>query len=117
MTRSFITGEELDRAELIALLDRAAELKAGRADGAGGAALARRSVALVFERPSTRTRISLEVGVAELGGTPIVLQGDELQLSRGESVGDTGRTLSHYVHAIAIRSGSDDLVAELAEAA
>jgi ornithine carbamoyltransferase len=117
MTRSFITGEELDRAELIALLDRAAELKAGRADGAGGAALARRSVALVFERPSTRTRISLEVGVAELGGTPIVLQGDELQLSRGESVGDTGRVMSRFLAAIAIRSGSHEAVVELAEAA
>ena len=102
---------------LTALLDRAAELKRGRGTGAGGQSLAGRSVALIFERPSTRTRISFEVGVAELGGTPIVLRGDEMQLSRGESVGDTGRTLSRYVHAIAIRSGSDDLVEELAEAA
>jgi ornithine carbamoyltransferase len=117
MARSFITGEELDRAELLALLDRAAELKAGRGQGVGGEALARRSVALVFERPSTRTRISLEVGVAELGGTPIVLRGDELQLSRGESVGDTGRVMSRFLAAIAIRSGSHDAVVELAEAA
>jgi ornithine carbamoyltransferase len=117
MARSFITGEELNRAELDALLDRAAELKAGRADGVGGEVLARRSVALVFERPSTRTRISFEIGVAELGGTPIVLRGDELQLSRGESVGDTGRVMSRFLAAIAIRSGSHEAVVELAEAA
>ena len=117
MARSFITGEELDRAELIALLDRAAELKAGRGDGVGADALARRSVALVFERPSTRTRISFEVGVAELGGASVVLRGDELQLSRGESIADTGRVMSRFLAAIAIRSGSHEAVAELAEAA
>jgi ornithine carbamoyltransferase len=117
MGSDFITGSEIDAAALAALLDRAAELKAGRDSGEGGDALRRRSVALVFERPSTRTRISFEVGVAELGGTPIVLRGDEMQISRGESVGDTGRVLSRYVHAIAIRSGSHEAVVELAEAA
>jgi ornithine carbamoyltransferase len=116
MVRHFLTGAELDRGELVALLDRAADLKAGRAVGEGGAALTGRSVALVFERPSTRTRISFEVGVAELGGTPIVLHRDDLQLSRGESVRDTARVMSRYLHAIAIRSGSDELVAELADA-
>ena len=99
-----------DRAQLGALLDRAIELKAGRERGAGGDALTGRSVALVFEKPSTRTRISFEVGVAELGGTPLVLRGDELQLSRGESIGDTARILSRYLHAIAIRSGADRTV-------
>ena len=117
MTQNLITGEELDRDALTALLDRAAELKRGRERGVGREALAGRSVALVFEKPSTRTRISFEVGVAELGGTPVVLRGDEMQLSRGESVADTARTLSRYVHAIVIRSGSDDAVVELAEAA
>jgi ornithine carbamoyltransferase len=111
-----ITGQELDAAALGKLLDRAAELKAGRDAGVGSDALRGKSVALVFEKPSTRTRISFEVGVAELGATPIVLRGDELQISRGESVGDTGRVLGRYVHAIAIRSGSHDAVAELAEA-
>jgi ornithine carbamoyltransferase len=117
MASDFITGSELDAAALTALLDRAAELKAGRDSGEGGEALRGRSVALVFERPSTRTRISFEVGVGELGATPIVLRGDEMQISRGESVGDTGRVLSRYVHAIAIRSGSHEAVVELAEAA
>ena len=115
--RHFLTGEELDRTRLDSLLDRAAELKARREAGEGSAALAGRSVALVFEKPSTRTRVSFEVGVAELGGTPIVLRGDELQLARGESVADTGRVLSRYLHAIAIRSGSHEAVAELAGAA
>src|SRR5256886_16265138 len=117
MARHFLTGEELTQAELSAVLDRALELKAGRRDGEGAAALARRSVALVFEKPSTRTRISFEVGVAELGGTPLVLRGDELQLARGESVGDTARILSRYVHGIVIRSGSHTIVSELAESA
>jgi ornithine carbamoyltransferase len=115
--RAFITGEEIDRAELDALLERAEELKSGRDAGVGGDALAGRSVALIFERPSTRTRISFEVGVAELGGTPVVLRGDELQLSRGESIEDTARILSRYLHAIVIRSGSDEAVAELAAGA
>ena len=117
MKRDFLTGEELGAFELSELLDRALELKSGRAQGAGQGDLAGRSIALVFEKPSTRTRISFEVGVAELGATPIVLRGDELQLSRGESIGDTGRVLSRFIDAIAIRSGSHEAVAELAAAA
>jgi len=114
---NFLTGEELGAFELGKLLDRAAELKAGRRERVGADILAGRSVALVFERPSTRTRISFEVGVAELGAHPVVLRGDEMQLSRGESVGDTARVLSRYVDAIVIRSGSHDVVTALAEAA
>jgi ornithine carbamoyltransferase len=113
----FLTGEELGAFELGKLLERAAELKAGRGERVGADSLAGRSIALVFERPSTRTRISFEVGVAELGGTPIVLRGDEMQLSRGESIADTARVVSRYVDAIVIRSGSHELVEELAAAA
>ncbi len=113
----FLTGEELDRGELLALLERAEELKRRRARGDGSDSLEGLSVALVFEKPSTRTRISFEVGVAELGATPIVLRGDELQLTRGESFGDTGRILSGYLHGIVIRSGSDERVRELADGA
>src|SRR3954466_1983392 len=116
MARNFLTGEELSRAEFGALLDRAVELKAGRAEGEGADSLAGRSIALVFERPSTRTRVSFEVGVAELGATPLVLRGDELQLSRGESMGDTARVLGRYLHAIVVRSASDEAVAGLAAA-
>ncbi len=111
----FITGEEIaDR--LDRLLERAGELKDER-PRAGADALAGRSVALIFEQPSTRTRISFEVGVAELGGTPIVLRSDELQLSRGESIADIGAVMSRYLHAIVIRSGSHQRVADLADAA
>ena len=114
---NFLTGEELDRDELLTLLERAEELKRGREAGEGGDSLAGRSVALVFEKPSTRTRVSFEVGVGELGATPIVLRADELQMKRGESVADTARILSGYLHGIVIRSGSDERVRELADGA
>jgi ornithine carbamoyltransferase len=115
MASHFLTGEEIsDR--LDSVLERAAALKKGR-PRTGETSLAGRSVALIFEQPSTRTRISFEVGVAELGGTPLVLRADELQLSRGESIGDVGRVLSRMVHAVTIRSGSDERVVELAAAA
>jgi ornithine carbamoyltransferase len=115
--RNFLTGEELSAGELEALLARAEELKAGRSEGLGGDALEGRAVALFFERPSTRTRVSFQVGVAELGGHPLPLRADELQLGRGESLADTARVLSRYLHAIVIRSASDETVAALGEAA
>ena len=111
MTRHFLTGEELSRDELEALLDRALELKASRT---ASRALADRSVALIFERPSTRTRVSFEIGVHELGGHPVVLRADELQLSRGESPRDTALVLSRFAAGIAIRTGPHEVVEELA---
>ena len=115
--RHFLTGEELSADELGALLDRAAELKGGREQGAGEESLKRKTVALFFERPSTRTRVSFQVGVAELGGHPLSLRDDELQLGRGESIADTARVLSRYLHAVVIRSGAHETVVELAGAA
>ena len=112
MTRHFLTGEELTSEELGYLLDRAAELKADRL---ASRALADRSVALVFEHPSTRTRVSFEVGVNELGGHPVVLRGNELQLSRGESPRDTALVLSRFVHAICVRIGPHAVLEELAQ--
>jgi len=112
-----LTGEELDAPALDALLARAAELKAGREEGVGDGALSGRTVALFFEMPSTRTRVSFQVGVSELGGHPLPLRADELQLGRGESIGDTARVLSRYLHAIVIRAGSHVRVEELAEEA
>jgi ornithine carbamoyltransferase len=111
VARHFLIGDELSAAELEALLSRASELKAAPD---GSSVLAGKSMALIFERPSTRTRVSFEVGVAELGGHPMVLRSDELQLSRGESVRDTALVLSRHVAAIGIRTGPDELVAELA---
>ena len=102
VTRHFLTGEELTGDELARLLERAAELKADRH---ASRALAGRSVALIFEKPSTRTRISFEVGINELGGHAVVLREGEMQLSRGESVRDTALVLSRYVAAIGVRTG------------
>jgi ornithine carbamoyltransferase len=77
--------------------------------------LARRTVALIFQKPSTRTRVSFEAGIVELGGHPMVLRVDDTQLTRGESVRDTAYVLSRHVSAIGIRTGPDELAAELAE--
>ena len=112
MIRHFLTGAELTSEELLALVERALELKRDRL---ASNALADRSVALLFERPSTRTRVSFDVGVRELGGHPLVLKSDELQLSRGESARDTALVLSRYVHLIGIRTGAHEIAEELAE--
>jgi ornithine carbamoyltransferase len=109
--RHFLTGEELTSEELGALLDRALELKRDRL---ASRALDGRSVALLFERPSTRTRVSFEVGVHELGGQPLVLTGGDLQSSRGESPRDTAIVLSRYVHLIGVRTGPHAVAEELA---
>jgi ornithine carbamoyltransferase len=112
LPRHFLTGAELSPAELTALIARAAELKSAPL---GSDVLNRKSVALIFQAASTRTRTSFESGIAELGGHPMVLRADELQLSRGESVRDTAYVLSRHVAAIGIRTGPDAVVAELAE--
>ena len=111
MTRHLLTGAELAPSELDALIDRAAQLKARPLSSR---LLEGRSVALIFQRPSTRTRLSFEVGVAELGGHPVVLRADELQLSRGESLRDTALVLSRHVAAVGVRTGPDAELAELA---
>lgn len=112
MTRHFLIGDELSAPELAALLDRAVALKD---DPLGSRVLAGRSVALVFQRPSTRTRVSFEVGVHELGGLPLVLRPKELQLARGESPRDTALVLSRHVAAIGMRTGPHAQIEELAE--
>jgi ornithine carbamoyltransferase len=114
LTRHLLTGAELDRDELLGLLDRADELKAAPLSSR---ALEGRSVALIFEKPSTRTRLSFEAGVFELGGQPVVLRPGEMQLSRGESVGDTARILSRHMAAVGVRTGPDSLLVQLAQAA
>jgi len=114
LTRHLLTGTELHRDEIVGLLDRADSLKAAPLSSR---ALEGRSIALIFEKPSTRTRLSFEAGVFELGGNAVVLRSGELQLSRGESVGDTARILSRHMAAIGIRTGPDALIEELAEAA
>ena len=112
MPRHFITGSELSRDELNALIERALVLKASPFSSD---ALRKRTVALIFQKPSTRTRVSFETGITELGGHPMVLRTDDLQLSRGESVRDTAYVLSRHAAAIGFRTGDDQLINELAE--
>src|SRR6185312_6740770 len=107
----FLTGAELDAATLAALLDRAAELKAAPLSSR---VLAGRTIALMFQKPSTRTRSSFETGVFELGGHPMIVRANELQLTRGESVRDTALVFSRHVAAIGLRTGSEDELHELA---
>ena len=109
--RHFITGRELRREELQSLIGRARELKRL---GIDGRPLENKSVAILLARPSTRTRASFEVGIAQLGGKPVVLRSEELQLARGESARDTALVLSRYVDAIVARPGSDATIEELA---
>jgi ornithine carbamoyltransferase len=112
MAKHFLTGAELTTEEQRRLLDRAVELKADRL---GSRALEGRSVALVFDKPSTRTRVSFETGVYELGGNAVVLRQGELQMARGESPRDVALVLSRMVHAIGVRTGPHELVEELAQ--
>jgi ornithine carbamoyltransferase len=111
LTRHFLTGTELSHAEIHGLIERAAQLKA---QPLSSRTLAGRSIALIFEKPSTRTRLSFEAGVFELGGQPIVLKSGDLQLSRGESPRDTAMVLSRHVAAIGVRTGPDAHLEELA---
>jgi ornithine carbamoyltransferase len=112
LTRHFLTGTELSSDELHALLARAAELKA---EPLASRALEGRSVALIFEKHSTRTRLSFQAGVFELGGQPIVLGREQLQLDRGETVRDTALVFSRHVGVIGLRTGPHALLQELAE--
>jgi ornithine carbamoyltransferase len=114
LPRHFITGTELSDTELRHLVTRALELKRRPRSSD---ALERRTVALIFQKPSTRTRVSFEAGIAELGGHPMVLRTEDLQLTRGESVRDTAYVLSRHVAAIGIRTGADELVQEIASQA
>lgn len=116
--RSLITTTDLTPDETSLLLDDAAALREHRRDLVRGVrndtTLRGRTVALVFEKPSTRTRVSFEVGVTELGGTPLPLSSADLQLGRGESVADTGAVLGRYVQAIVIRTFAQARLVELA---
>ena len=108
----FITGAELDAARLELLLNRAAALKAAPLSSR---ALEGLTVALLFNKPSTRTRTSFEAGVFELGGHPMVLRADELQITRGESVRDTALVLSRHAAVIGLRTGDEAELTGLAE--
>jgi ornithine carbamoyltransferase len=112
LPRHFLTGEELTAPELYALLDRAIALKAAPLVSR---ALEGKTAALLFEHPSTRTRTSMEAGVHELGGHPMVLRANELQLTRGESIRDTALVFSRHAAVIGLRTSSEERLRELAE--
>jgi ornithine carbamoyltransferase len=112
LPRHLLTGTELTPDDLGGVLERAVALKAAPLSSR---VLEGRSVALIFQKPSTRTRLSFEAGIAELGGHPMLLRPDEMQLSRGESVRDTALVLSRHVAAVGVRTGPDALLEELAE--
>lgn len=112
--RDFLSLHDLDRPELLELLARARRLKSGEE---GGPLLARRTLAMIFRKSSTRTRVSFEAGMAQLGGHGIFLSDLTSQIGRGESVHDTARVLSGYVDAIMIRTFAHAEVEELAAAA
>lgn len=113
--RDFTSIRAWARVELEQVLDLADELKTRRAKGQPTDLLPGRSVGLIFQKPSTRTRVSFEVGVAELGGTALHLAAGDLQLGRGETIRDTAYVLSRYLHAIMIRTFAQADVDELAE--
>ncbi|MEN3309711.1 MAG: ornithine carbamoyltransferase [Micromonosporaceae bacterium] len=112
--RHFLRDDDLTPAEQASVLDLASSLKADRH---GHRPLAGpRSVAVIFEKPSLRTRVSFEVGIAELGGQPVVIDAQATHFGRGETIGDAARVLARYVEAIVIRTFSDQRLGELAAA-
>ena len=114
--RHFIDLRDFSADTLQMMLDHAQAMKQARRAGTGHEQpLAGKTVAMIFEKPSTRTRVSFETGIVQLGGTPLVLSAQDLQLGRGESIEDTARVLSRYVDAIMIRCFDHNTVLLLAE--
>jgi ornithine carbamoyltransferase len=116
----FLDIHTTDAADLRGMIDQAATMKAARQGRPKGALddeqpLAGRMVALIFEKPSTRTRVSFDVGVRQMGGQTMVLSGSEMQLGHGETIADTARVLSRYVDLIMIRTFEESVLQELAE--
>jgi ornithine carbamoyltransferase len=115
VARDFLSIDDVTPQELGHLLELAAKAKQSPGDHA--TRLAGRAVALIFEKPSTRTRVSFEVAVTQTGGHPVVLSSSELQLGRGETIEDTGRVLSRYVDCIVLRTFGQERLEHLASAA
>jgi len=115
MTRHLLTGEEINRAEFEKLMDLSAKIKAERFSPNAIKPLAGRSVGMIFAKSSTRTRVSFEVGIHELGGQPVYLDQGKTQMGRGETVPDTARVLSRYFRGIVIRTYAQADVEGLAQ--
>jgi ornithine carbamoyltransferase len=114
MKKDLLALRDLSQAEISRIIDRAIDLKAGRDRAARP--LTGRSIGLLFEKPSTRTRVSFEVGIYQLGGQAICMSQHELQLGRGETISDTALTLSRYLSCIVIRTSEHSRVEDFARA-
>ena len=115
MIRHLLTGEEFKGNEFEKLIALSAYLKSVRGKADAPKPLADKSVAVIFAKSSTRTRVSFEVGIHELGGQPLILDQSKTQMGRGETIADTARVLSRYVHGIVIRTFSQSDVEGLAQ--
>lgn len=113
--RDILSLTELSSEEITRILDVAAFLKSERKQGRFRQPLVHKTLALIFQKPSTRTRVSFEVAMNDLGGGTVTLSGGEIQIIRGETVEDTARTLSRYVDAIMARTNRHSDIVELAE--
>ena len=113
--RHFLDLSAVGAAELAAMISDARQIKAALKSGTASRPLEGKMLAMIFEKPSTRTRVSFDVGMRQLGGETLVLPGAEMQLGRSETIADTARVLSRYVDAIMIRTTSHDRLLELAE--
>ncbi|WP_060787896.1 ornithine carbamoyltransferase [Geobacillus zalihae] len=113
--RDFLTLLDFSTEEILDLLALATDLKAKQKAGVSYTPLSGKTMAMIFEKPSTRTRVSFEVGMIQLGGQAMYLNGNDLQLGRGETIADTARVLSQYVDVIMIRTFAHQKVEELAE--
>ena len=114
--RHFLDIAALEGLELRQIIDRAGQLKQDRG-GSEPARLRRKTLAMIFDKPSTRTRVSFEVAIKALGGDAVVLNSKDMQLGRGETIEDTAKVLSRYVDAIMIRTDSHDKLLLMADAA
>jgi ornithine carbamoyltransferase len=112
-TRHFLDLDAIDETDLRGMIDTAAAMKHG--DAGTDQPLRGKYLAMIFEKPSTRTRVSFEVGMKQLGGDVVVLNGGDLQLGRGETVADTARVLSRYVDCIMMRTYEREKIAEMAK--
>ena len=113
--RHFLDLIDIPASVLRGMIEASRAMKKKRKGGAGDGPLAGKTMAMIFDRPSTRTRVSFDVAMRQLGGESITLTGQDMQLGRGETIADTARVLSRYVDAIMIRTLDHKQVAELAE--
>jgi ornithine carbamoyltransferase len=117
MTRHFLKDDDLTPGELLQVLDLADELKASRLQHRVAAGpLQGKTVVVIFEKNSTRTRLSFEIGISELGANPVVLDSGTTQIGRGETIEDTARVISRFADAIVIRTYGQDRIEALAAA-